>query len=268
MQKALYLFCVARAGLLPDLSVDGLCEGSTVLHEDFAGITAVCCEVPLDEFSGPSAESRLQDLTWVAPRALKHGEVIQRVMEYSPVLPARFGTLFFSAQSLRRLFERNISEIDEYLDRVADRDEWAVKGVMSRTKLRERLGSKKIARQQQLLSSIPPGMRYFKERQLMAEVDRDLGGWIKDLCRGVATRLTERSTDWHRRDIVVRSKEESGEETFLNWAFLVDREQAGEFESRLLAVNQAYNPYGVHFDLSGPWPPYSFAPVLEMAADS
>ena len=57
MQKALYLFCLGRTGLVPDLSLEGLREDAPVLHEDFYRITAVFCEVPLDEFSGSSAES-------------------------------------------------------------------------------------------------------------------------------------------------------------------------------------------------------------------
>jgi len=267
MERALYLFCFARAGLLPDIPLEGLSEGSPISYQDFGSITAVFCEVPLDDFSGSSAESRLQDLAWVAPRALKHGEVIERMMEHSPVLPARFGTLFSSVHSLEQLLDGTIPEIDEYLERMAGRDEWAVKGLMSRAKLRERLSSVKIAREQSSLASIPPGMRYFKERQLLAEVDKEVAAWIKEVCGGVATRLTERASDWHRREIIVKIQEETGEEIFLNWAFLVDREQLEDFESRLLEINQEFIPYGVHFELSGPWPPYSFAPALEMKQD-
>jgi hypothetical protein len=147
---------------------------------------------------------------------------------------------------------------------VTGKDEWAVKGIMLRAKLRERLGSEKIARQQRSLDSVPPGMRYFKERQLLAEVDRDLGGWMKDACRSIATELTARSSDWRRREIVMGTQGGTDRETFINWAFLVDRGQVEDFQSRLTAVNQEYDPYGVHFDLSGPWPPYSFAPELPM----
>jgi hypothetical protein len=267
MDRALYLFCLARAGQLPELPLEGLSRGSAVCYQDFGTITAVFCEVPLDDFSGSSAESRLQDLAWIAPRATKHGEVIERVMEHSPVLPARFGTLFSSVQSLEQLLDGNIPEIDEYLESVAGQDEWAVKGLMSKAKLKERLGSTKIEQEQRSLASIPPGMRYFKERQLLAEVDKEIGAWIKEVCGRVATRLTEESSDWHRREILVKTQEDTGEEIFLNWAFLVARNRLEDFESRLLEINLEFTPYGVHFELSGPWPPYSFAPALEMNQD-
>ena len=70
MQKALYLFCLARAGSLPVLHVDGLTDGAPLSKKDFGNISAVVGEVPLDEFCGESAEGNLQDLTWVGPRAL------------------------------------------------------------------------------------------------------------------------------------------------------------------------------------------------------
>jgi len=163
--------------------------------------------------------------------------------------------------------ERNLTEIDEYLEHVTGKDEWAVKGLMSRSQLRDRLCSEKIAVQQDLLGSVPPGLRYFKERQLLASVERDIGGWIKEVCRSVADRLTERSQDWHKREIVLRTREESEEETFVNWAFLVERGQVGDFQSRLNAMNMEYDAFGVRFDLSGPWPPYSFAPALPMKSE-
>jgi len=267
MQEALYLFCIAREGLMLEPAMAGLDDGSPLLQENFANITAVYCTVPLDDFSGPSAASRLENLAWIAPRALRHGEVIARVMVSSPVLPARFGTLFRSIQSIRHLLESNLTEIDRYLERVAGKDEWAVKGLMSRTKLRDRLCSEKIAAQQDLRASVPPGLRYFKERQLLASVDRDIGGWLKEVCRRVANLLTERSQDWHKREIVLRTGEESEEETFVNWAFLVERGRLGDFQSRLTAMNTEYDAFGVRFDLSGPWPPYSFAPSLSMKSE-
>lgn len=264
MDKALYLFCLARTGLLPQIPLEGLSEGSCLTYESIGPVTAVLCEVPLEDFSGDAAESRLQDLAWIAPRALKHGQVIERIMEHSPVLPARFGTLFSSAQSLGKALEGNIPEIDAYLQSVCEKDEWAVKGLMSKTRLRERLGSDNVEQEQSSLASIPPGMRYFKERQLLAKADKDLAGWIKELCRNVAARLTEKASDWSRREIVARTQEETGEEIFVNWAFLVDRKHSDDFASSLDEINCEYDLYGVHFDLSGPWPPYSFAPELQM----
>ena len=85
MGKAIYLFCFARGSLLPELQMAGL-DDAPVFKEDLSNVTAVLCEVQLDDFSGPSAETRLQDLAWVGPRAVRHGEVIEYATQYAPCL--------------------------------------------------------------------------------------------------------------------------------------------------------------------------------------
>ena len=132
MKNAIYLFCLARShhALLPQ--GDGVSGNGPLVQENFRDVTAVVCSVPLEDFIGSSADERLQDLSWVGPRALRHEQVIEEVMQNSPVLPARFGTLFSSRESLLALVENNYAKIDQFLDHIKDKEEWAVKCVLSR----------------------------------------------------------------------------------------------------------------------------------------
>ena len=144
MTSALYLFCLARGGLVPLLDGTGI-NGTEILQtKDFSNVTAVVCEVPEDEFAGSSGETRLQDLGWVGPRAVRHERVIEDVMQHSPVLPARFGSLFSSVDTLARLVDSNLATISQFLDDVANKEEWAVKGSLSKTKALEAIVSDKV----------------------------------------------------------------------------------------------------------------------------
>jgi len=268
VQRALYLFGLARRGLLPDLEVAGLDDDTPLLVEDFANVTALLCEVQLEEFQGPSAETRLRDLAWVGPKAVRHERVIEHAMQHSPVLPAPFGTLFSSRQSLHRLIEGNLADIDAFLDRVADKDEWAVKGLASKAEARERLLAERIDRESEMLASMSQGMRYFKERQIQAAVEKEIGRWIKQTLQEVAIDLSGCSADWYSRKIVLRVQEGTDKETVVNWAFLVGRSSVDDFRSRIHRANDEYSQYGLLFELSGPWPAYSFAPQLKMEAET
>jgi hypothetical protein len=264
MGKAIYLFCLARPALLPELQMAGLDPDTPIFKEDLSNVTAVLCEVPLDEFSGPSAETRLQDLAWVGPRAVRHGEVIEHATQYSPVLPARFGTLFSSIESLRRLVKSNLAQINDFLDWVTDKDEWAVKVLLSRAEVRDRLVSEKFADQSEVLATLSQGMRYFKEQQIKAAVEKEIGSSMKAILKAATIQLTESSADWHRREVVFRAQEGSEVETVANWAFLVDRTNEEDFKSQVYRANAEYSSFGLSFELSGPWPPYSFTPALGM----
>jgi len=255
MQTAIYLFCLARAGQLSDLTVTGPNGKSSVFQHDFANVTAVVSEVPLDEFCGPAAEARLQDVAWVGARALFHQQVIESAMQHSPVLPARFGALFSSTDSLEVLVKRNLHDINAFLDAVTDKDEWAVKVVLSRSELKERLFTEKLAEHSAMLASLSRGVRYFKERQLLAEVEKEIRSRVKEITNDAVSRLSDCSADQRRRDVIFRTDEETDIETVANWAFLVERRKFGGFRDVITAVNAECRSSGLSLDLAGPWPP-------------
>lgn len=263
MEKAIYLFCLARAGSLPELHVDGLTDGAPLFRKDFADISAIVGEVPLNEYLGGPGESNLQNLAWIGPRALRHAEIIEFVRSYSPVLPSRFGTLFSSVESLQRLVERNLGKIEEFLDAVSGKDEWSVKVVSSKAAITEKLFSDRLASQSEIFAEMAPGLRYFKERQLRTAVEKEIGGWLRDVLTASAEELSRFSVDWQKRDLV--GVQEDGEMARIaNWAFLVDHEAEADFKNRITKANARNNESGLFFELSGPWPPYSFTPVLKM----
>jgi hypothetical protein len=264
VEKALYLFALAREGLLPEFRTTGLDGEVPVVTRDFANVTAVICEVSLEEFSGPSAEANLKDLEWVGRRVVRHGEIVQEVMHYSPVLPARFGTLFSSGESLDRVVQRNLTEINVFFDFVTGAEEWAVKVMFARAEARERLMSERLSTQSEVLASMSQGLRYVKERQLSAAVEKDVGNWMKGSLTAVATELTECAVDWRKRDVLIGAPADAEAEKVANWAFLVDRKDAEDFIRRISRANTEYEASGLFFDVSGPWPPYSFTPQLAM----
>ena len=74
---ALYLFCFARSDAVREVrgpAADGHSSVSIVRHRSGLGPAELCsviCEVRREEFCGPQAELHLQQLSWVAPRALR-----------------------------------------------------------------------------------------------------------------------------------------------------------------------------------------------------
>src|SRR3990172_3118588 len=95
-ESALYLFCLARPHVAPCAQGIGLDEQSPLYLQTFQDVTAVIGNVLLDDFCGPAADEHMQDLAWLGPRGHRHEAVVERAMQCSPVLPARFGTLFSS----------------------------------------------------------------------------------------------------------------------------------------------------------------------------
>lgn len=259
---AVYLYCVARPGALAPIDGPGV-DGERPLDLiPFEDIVAVVSAVRIDDFLGPLAEARMRDLAWVGPRACRHEEVIERVMRVSPVVPARFATLFSSRETLATWLETHHDAISRALDRFAEHDEWAVKGTLDRRNAEARFLAAALTRHEGVLSS-SPGRRYIEERKIQAGIGQELDTWLKEVSARIARALLDRAVEFREREVVPSGALNEEGARILNWAFLVSRSRVDNFNARLQRINAEHAQHGLVLDLSGPWPPYSFCPSLD-----
>jgi len=264
-QGAVYLFCFARSDLVGGIEGTGVDVHQAIsLFRRFPDLCAVTSEVPLEDFCGPAAELRMQELAWVGPQALRHEAVVEQVMRYSPVLPVRFGTLFSSQESLAEFLDIHRKTISQFLQRVSDQEEWSIKGLLDRKQAGKDLMSASLAAQQGRLATLPPGTRYFQEQRIRSAAEKELSLWLNETCRQVASDLMKQASDFRECQVVPREPPESGSEVVLNWAFLLRKCATAAFRLRIDQVNEKHATRGLVFELSGPWPPYRFVPPLSV----
>lgn len=264
MSLALYVFGFAPKGSLPrDLKIEGLEPGYMVVQEDVTdNIDAIVSYVPLSEFVGEEAELRLQDIEWVAPRAVNHQRVIEKVAECSPILPAQFGALFSNSDNLKKFVRDNTAEISEFLTLTSDKSELGVKIYWENLQTKKRLMETEFAGRFQRLASLQDGARYFKEKQLISEVEKRSAESVRGLLVEVSTVLSNISHSSKKRKIVIDDSTEQEGRLVANWAFLVEKARDDEFISIVNNFNSNLSKDGLSLKTSGPWPPYSFVPSL------
>lgn len=262
-EPALYLFCFARSDAVREVrgpAVDGHSPLSILRHSPH--LCAVIGEVAREEFCGPEAELHMQQLSWVAPRAVRHEAVIEEVMANSPVLPARFGTLFSSAKALTEFVDRHRETITLFLERAAGHGEWSVKGLFDHRQAQPALLSASLAAQQERLSTLPPGTRHFAEQRFHRDIERELSAWLDQTCRKIAADLTSYASDFRECAVAPVAHSESGTAEVLNWAFLLPNSAIVPFQEYVERANLNHRSQGLQFELSGPWPPFRFVPAL------
>ena len=243
VRKVLYLFCVARSHLVGTIEGTG---GDGVLSpwafRTAGDLCAIVSEVPLEDFCGTAAELRMQDLAWMAPRALQHEQIIEQVMRQSPVLPSRFGTLFSSPESLGQFLGIHQQTVSNFLDRVADQNEWSVKGLLDKKRAGRTLIAESIAAQQTQLDALPPGTRYFQEQRIRAGAEKKLSLWLNQTYRRVLGNLRELAPDFCECPLVSCKSPESESEVVVNWAFLLPKSLTTAFRSRIEQLNADHEP--------------------------
>lgn len=262
---AYYLYGFARAGAAPETGLGaGVDEGHAPFSWTHGEIAAVLSLVSPGEFCGPKGEENLRNLDWIGPRACRHQAAIEQVMRQGPVLPARFGTLFSSLESVEKYLLVNAPAIVRFLKRTAGQEEWAVKGLLRRGDAEA--WSRTCLGQEREPAGASPGAAYLRDQSLQIKAKRELDIWRAEICGGLIEELDSVTSAACQRKILPHDVANAGGEMVLNWAFLVPQPALADFRARIERANDKHKAHGLMFELSGPWPPYSFFPALEIDA--
>ena len=265
----IYLYCLARPECLAlvqgsaESALYGVDERYPVttlaLDQPEDGVVAVIGQVDPAEFS----DQNLQALDWLGPRAQRHEAVVERIMDVSPVLPVKFGTMFRSQASLKQFLDRHHKDIEQALDKLRDKAEWSVKGYLAEEDTRTIIAAEDAEVQSRRAALSPsPGLRYLQQKQLDAVIEAALRAWV--------ARITH---DLH--DVLVRHADASAalrchasavtgraERMVFNGSFLLTPAALTDFRAALSGLQQAHQRTGLALELRGPWPPYNFCPTL------
>ncbi|RKT46110.1 GvpL/GvpF family gas vesicle protein [Thiocapsa rosea] len=244
---AFYCFCFAPACLASDLRFDDCGWEDPIEIRRLAGLDVILSRVPLGRFAGAEAEQRLADLEWLVPRAQAHDRVITRTMERSTVFPLTFATLFSSLPALALEVAARRRALLDFFERMAGREEWAVKVSMDRERV--------IATRMQSLypegGDVPAGGRgYLLKQRRRGEAEQAIGPWLKGQigCLDEALRPScETLLIRPLRDEMVASR-----------ACLVARDLGPSLSEAIERSREAFADQGLDLHCSGPWPLYSF----------
>ncbi|MDP2046811.1 MAG: GvpL/GvpF family gas vesicle protein, partial [Deltaproteobacteria bacterium] len=111
---------------------------------------------------------------------------------------------------------------------------------------------------------LSPGKRYFEEQRLRAAGDQELQRWLKEVCRKLWADLRDFAAEVQERRLLSRESTGSDLDMVWNWALLIPSQAVGGFQARIQEVNTQYAHHGLRLEVTGPWPPYSFCPALDM----
>jgi hypothetical protein len=262
-EKGVYLYCLAQSGFEPAVDeTEGAFETPLLLHT-ISGITAVVEMVFLDVFCGPAGGIDINEPSWLIPRMVRHEKIIERVMKCSPVIPARFGTIFSSIDRLNSFLIRNDWLIMEFFAEVEDKSEWSVKGFLNRERAMERAEATVLEKKSDFLSALPSGRRYIEEKKIISGAEKTMRHRLKTVLDTVCGELSPNAYRGRDLPIIHGVHSRDGRETVFNRAFLVPEFSLPSFKSSLQRTADLCDIEGIVFEMSGPWPPYSFSPSLE-----
>jgi hypothetical protein len=256
--EAVYLYALTpKAASIDHPGMDDRAPVETVACGTWA---AVVDSVPVGPWTGSEGEENMASLAWVAPRACRHEEVVEAVMDAGPVYPARFGTLFSSLGRLREAVAAHEEVLASYFDRVAGTEEWSVKGHLDRGAAEAHLAAAGGDAPDGEAEDAP-GTAYLKRRRREQEARAGIDDWVDRQADALFDAL-QAGVDGIR---VLEPRRRPGEarEAVLHWAVLVPRGSDRGMPQYVSTLAERHAGPGLDLEASGPWPPYNFRPALQ-----
>ncbi len=240
LEHVQYLYAISRLpeNVAPKIAAEGI-DGS-------APIEAVRCDqflcwlsrVAEDEFAHRLPD-RMQDLEWLATAGLRHQRAVAEISRRITALPARFGTVFLTEDSLDQHIKERKKALQQAFERVAQADEWGIK-VFAAPKRPARSTTKATS-----------GAEYLKRKAelLQPRTARKVDDEVKEFIAAL-TKISAAASPGGKA---------SAGQPGLVWhgSFLIRRTQRKKLESTLKKYAGVWKDIR-RIDCSGPWPPYSF----------
>jgi hypothetical protein len=274
-----WAYAITEDGCLPgpdgeaDLSrVIGIGE-ATVRTITCSGLTMLVSNVRSGEFGAAALRENLEDLDWLDEVAREHHYVIDAAARLFPLLPVRLATVYSGDAAVCAALAEHNGRLRNVLRRVGGRIEWGVKAYAAQepeaapesgTAEPDKAGpapARNLAAGAGAGEDARPGsgagLAYLKRRRAQLTEAREAKASAANAAQAVHADLAAKATD--ARLHPPQSAQLSGvrQPMLLNAAYLLDPSDAATFTGAVAGQATAHPELRV--ELTGPWPPYSFA---------
>jgi Gas vesicle synthesis protein GvpL/GvpF len=239
--------------------------GTPVRAIGAAGLTVLASNVDLAEFGEAALRRNLENLAWLEEVARAHHDVVDAAVRLFPVLPARFATVYRGDASMVAALAGRGDQLRAALARVGGRMEWGVKAYAVPAQGGDPSTRAGHAAPIAAGSAAGTGARaepgagvaYLKRRRAQISAKRESSRTVVASARQVHVELSGHAAQARLYSPQAPALSGTKAPMLLNAAYLLDAGGAAGFASVVAAAAAAHPD--LRLDLTGPWPPYSFA---------
>jgi hypothetical protein len=234
-------------------------------RSEAGGIRAVVSQVSLAEFGQQELEANLEDMQWVENKVYAHQTVVESLLDSHTLVPIRFCTIYRSEDRVQEMLARHYDRLVDNLTRLEGKQEWGVKLYCDQTLLSQQVEqvSDRVEAFKAKIEQESSGAAYFMKKKMEALIEEEVERLADDYAQRSHDRLSS-----HAEEVVINSLQDrqltGREDTMvLNGAYLVNEQRLVDFRAALEDLQEDHGNLGFEYELTGPWPPYSFANIEE-----
>ncbi|MBE1607154.1 GvpL/GvpF family gas vesicle protein [Actinopolymorpha pittospori] len=247
-QQGTYLYAIVRAASVEVAGLKGVADSGAVRLVSHRQLAVAVGDVSLSVLDIP--EEELSEDGRLAELATTHDAVVRALFAQGPALPLRLATVVSNDEAAIRVLEELYDEATQRLCELEGRREWGVRLRRDSTQARTASTEGDGAR--------PTGTAYLQRRRQALRAAEDARQQERDISEDVFARLGTLASEMGRQP-------GTSAEVILNAAYLVATAAEDAFLAAVELQAEALASQGVRLELTGPWPPYSFAQMSSPA---
>lgn len=250
-----YVYCVVAPPFDAADAPRGL-DNTLVRYLSSSGVAALVSSLDCVAYDGDAVAQSVENAEWLTPRAIRHDAVVTWAADHGPVIPFSMWAMFGDDVAVSEMLAERSAELQETLERVSGAREFLVRVAADAGALTAAAQSidLRLRELEERASLATPGQAYLLRRKLAES--------RKAAERDTALLIAEQTHDAlaaSSRSSVVRATPAARQPgVLLDGAYLVDTVHYDEFRAELTRLMDVYQPAGVQFAFTGPWPPYHF----------
>lgn len=239
---AIYLYCITRGPVFPSKKIRGIDSGSPVEPLRCGNLVCWTSLVPRVEFTERLA-ANMENLDWVAAASMRHQGAVAEIARGRDALPARFGVVFLSEESLHADIRERAALLEADFQRVGNCDEWGVKVFAAPEKAAAPVRKTGAGRM--------TGKEYLRAKSAL--LPRRGAGKRDEEIDPFAAALEQIS-----RETAEAGRISGGQRGILyQTSLLIERRKRGKLEAILKRFSKEWAG-SLRIECTGPWPAYSF----------
>lgn len=251
--------------LLSLRGIDPCYSLETIAYQDLIAVTS---RVELEAFAPGRGRGTADEtaVSWLTTKALAHQLIVERLASCGTIVPARFGMVFHSRPRVQSILEQYYQRLCLLLRHLEGRIEIGVK-VFSNTEVLYPYVQKTNLDLQSLLLRVEAadtGRAYLLKRQLERKTEELARQHCLAEIAAIARTLAGAAEE--NRDLGVTGGVTGMPRLLFNEAYLVARDKATRFRRLIARLQLQRRNTGIQVVVNGPWPPYSFSSLDEVAA--
>jgi hypothetical protein len=239
-------------GSLGDLSGVG---GGPVRPVEAAGLMAIVEDVGLDTCGESALRRNLEDLGWLEAAARAHHRVVDAAGQLAPLVPMRLATVYSDDASVSTVLAERGADFRQALRRIGTRREWGVKGYAVLPS--DHAGAAARPPTARAGAGAGAGAAYLQRRRSELSAGKDARQAAVQSAQQVHYELSGLAAESRLHAPQAPQLTGIREPMILNAAYLLADERGDDFAAAVSALAERHP--GVRLELTGPWPPYSFA---------